>query len=271
MKQSNFSVSFLALAAFLVGCNVKAISVEKYLTLTLSQKSALDKFKDQVMPMLKDNYMKQDTYLIQWLRARNFDINSAETMIRENLKWREENGIDNITKEDWSDMTIDTYDKTGRPIGVIDIYDWNTRGAVLGGKGARLHRYDISIVENITRQVYKLQDKGINVTQVVVLGNAAGFNVVQHACPVCLPIWIQFVQVIESYYPGALDELIIIDATPAIQILMEALKPFFSQNTRDAIKVFGPNRAKWMEYLDNKISREERRKHYGGTKPPLEF
>ncbi|ODM90079.1 SEC14-like protein 4, partial [Orchesella cincta] len=190
------------LAAFLVGCNVKAISVEKYLTLTLSQKTALDEFKDKVMPTLKDNYMKQDTYLIQWLRE---------------LKWREENGIDNITKEDWSDMTIDypftidTYDKTGRPIGVIDIYDWNTRGAVLSGKGARLHRYDISIVENITRQIYELQEKGMHVTQVVIIGSADGFNVVQHACPVCVPIWIQFVQVIESYYPGALDELIIID------------------------------------------------------------
>lgn len=38
-----------------------------------------------------------------------------------NLKFRKENNIDNILKEDWSDVmrdfpaTIDTYDKEGRP------------------------------------------------------------------------------------------------------------------------------------------------------------
>ncbi|ODM90080.1 SEC14-like protein 2 [Orchesella cincta] len=271
-------VSTLLLVILMWSCELSSISVEKYLTLTASQKTALDRFRQKVEPVLHASYMKQDTYLIQWLRDRNFDINSAEQKLLENLKWRKENGIDNMRNEDWSDMsldipvTIDTYDKTGRPIGVFDISDWDTRGIVLQGRGQRALRYLMSCVENITGQVYERQEKfGMNVTQVVVLANADGFNVIQHACPVCLPLWIQFVQLIESYYPEALDEFIIINATPAIQVVMEAIKPFLRKTNRDAIKVFDANKAKWMPYMDAKISKEERRKRYGGTKPPFKY
>ncbi|ODM90086.1 SEC14-like protein 2 [Orchesella cincta] len=182
MSPTNYVLAISVLLVVICSINVSAVSVEKYLTLTLRQKNALDKFRQTVEPILKESYMKQDTYLIQWLRARNFDIHSAEQMLRANLKWRKENGIDYIENEDWSDMisdfhaTMDTYDKTGRPVGVIDIYDWDIRRAVIQGKAPRLLRYIVWLVENVTTQVYQRQEKlGMNVTQVVVLGNANGF------------------------------------------------------------------------------------------------
>ncbi|CAL8089273.1 unnamed protein product [Orchesella dallaii] len=202
-----------------IGCGqlVAGISVEKDLSLTLSQKNALDKFRAQVEPLLDQSYMKNDIYLIRWLRARNFDLRSAENMLRENLKWRREQKIDGIRKEDWNDMrrdyhaTIDTYDKEGRPIGVIDIYDWDIRRAVLQGKGQRLLRYMDYLLESITTQVFERQDRGMNVTQWKVLGNADGFNLIEHGCPLCIPLWIQFIQGLENHYHGWLDELIVID------------------------------------------------------------
>ncbi|ODM90085.1 SEC14-like protein 2 [Orchesella cincta] len=278
MRKLYFSTLFLGSVVLLVSHNVSGVSVEKYLTLTASQKTTLDKFRQKVEPMLYANYMKQDTYLIQWIRARNFDINSAEQMLRENLKWRKNNGIDNMRKEDWSDLVhelplwLGTYDKTGRPIGVFEVNLWDIRGIILQGRGPRALRYVMNLVENITGQVYERQEKfGMNVTQIVILANADGFNVIQHGCPVCLPFWIQFIQLIESHYPEVLDEFIIINATPAIQVVLEAIRPFLSKNNRDGIKVFGPNKAKWMPYLDAKISKEERRERYGGTKPPIEY
>ncbi|CAL8098298.1 unnamed protein product [Orchesella dallaii] len=258
-------------------CFVSAISIEKFLTLTLSEKIALDKFRERVQPMLKESYMTNDAFLIRFLRAQHFEIDGAEKMLRETFKWRKENAIDNMRQENWSDIasdfhtTIDTYDRTGQPVGVIDIYDWDIRRAVLQGKGQRLLRFVINLVENITTQMYERQELGMNVTQVVVLGNADGFNLIQHACPLCLPLWIQFVQIIESYYPHVLDELIVIDAPATIQVLLEAVRPFLSRSNREAIKVFGPNRSRWMEYLDRKMSKEERRPPYGGTKPPVKY
>ncbi|ODM90083.1 SEC14-like protein 2 [Orchesella cincta] len=211
------------------------------------------------------------------ISARKFDVNSAETMFHDNLRWRQQNKIDNIRNEDWSDMsldfhaTIDTYDRTGRPVCVIDVGKWDIRRTVIQGKGRRFIRYLIYLAESITRQIYERQEKGMNVTQMVVLGNADGFNLIQQGCPLCLPIWIQFIQLFENHYPESLDAIIIIDAPPAIQVVLEAMRPFFSRTTRNAIKIFGPNRDKWMPYLDTKISKDERRPQYGGTKPPFKF
>ncbi|CAL8083736.1 unnamed protein product [Orchesella dallaii] len=271
-----FSSCIIVLVIF-VNINVNAIGVKKFLSLSFEEKSALDKFRARVAPLLDDNCMRHDTYLVRWLRARNFDIHAAEVMLRENLKWRKDQKVENTRNEDFSDLkqdfhlTLDTYDKIGQPIGVIDLYEWDMRRAVLQGKSPRLVRYIMALVENITGQVCERQQKGMNVTQVMVLLNADGINVVQQACPICMPLWIQFITSVENYYPEWIDEFIIVDSSPAVQIILNVIRPFFSRNTRNAIKVFGHNRKNWMTYLDNKISRSERRKEYGGIKPPFRF
>ncbi|CAL8148532.1 unnamed protein product [Orchesella dallaii] len=197
--------------------NISAISVQQFLSLSFQEKTALDQFRAKVEPILENNCMRHDTYLIRWLRARNFDINAADRMLRENLRWRKENKIDNIKYEDFKDMesdypyTIDTYDKIGQPIGALDISEWDLRRAVLEGKSSRYNRYTVALVENITGQVCERQRKGMNVTQVVVLLYADGLNVVQQVCPICIPLWIQFVTVMENYYAEWIDEFIVID------------------------------------------------------------
>lgn len=65
--------------------------------------------------------MKYDIYLIRWLRARNYDVASAEEMLRTHINWRKERKIDGILEENWDDIkqdyhaTIDTHDREGRP------------------------------------------------------------------------------------------------------------------------------------------------------------
>ncbi|ODM93764.1 SEC14-like protein 2 [Orchesella cincta] len=254
-----------------------SVSVEKDLTLTFREKQSLDKFRDRVKSLLKEDNQKTDIYLIRWLRAKNFNIDDAENMLKENLKWRKENNIDTIHLENFDDMekdyhaTIDTYDLEGRPVGVIDINTWDIRAAVIQGRGQRLLRWLDRLMENITDQVFERQAKGMNVTQWKVLINTDGFNLVTHGCPLCIPVWIQFIQSLENHYAGWMDEMIAIDAPSAVQVILEILRPFLSKSTRDALHIFSPNRTKWMAYLDERISRDERRPLYGGTKPPVVY
>lgn len=70
-------------------------------------------------------------------------------------------------------------------VGVIDIYDWDVRKIALQGLGGRLLRYMDYLMENITMQVFERQALGMNVTQWKVLGNADGFNLIEHGCPLC--------------------------------------------------------------------------------------
>lgn len=68
---------------------------------------------------------------------------------------------------------------------MIDIYEWDIRRFALQGKGQRLLRYTDYLLENITQQVFERQGLGMNVTQFKVLGNADGFNLIEHGCPLC--------------------------------------------------------------------------------------
>lgn len=152
-------------------------------------------------------------------------------------------------------------------VGIIDIYDWNIRTGALQGKAPRVLRYLDSLLENLTMQVFELQAKGQNVTQWKVVGNAEGFNLIEHGCPICLPLWIQFAQNIETNYVGWLDELIVVDAPPTISVVLDAVRPFLSKQTREAFSIFGMNKKKWQPYIDQRISKDQLSHKYGGTKP----
>lgn len=54
----------------LENCNVCGISVEQDLSLTQSEKHALDQFRKKVTPLLYRDFMKYDIYLIRWLRGK---------------------------------------------------------------------------------------------------------------------------------------------------------------------------------------------------------
>ncbi|CAL8069526.1 unnamed protein product [Orchesella dallaii] len=167
--------------------------------------------------------------------------------------------------------SINTYDKEGRPIGVVDIGTWDIRAAIIQGRGQRLLRYLDRLMENATDQVFERQERGMNVTQWKVLINADGFNLITHACPRCIPVYIQFVQSLENHYPGWIDELIAVDAPTSVQVIINILQPFLSKSSRESLRIFNSNRVKWMAYLDSKISRDERTSLYGGTKPSVEY
>ncbi|CAL8079960.1 unnamed protein product [Orchesella dallaii] len=273
--------SFLWCAIFLYYVSVNTISVvgisaAQDLTLTPKELQALTKFREMVKPRLENehDYMKSDIYLIRWLRAKNLNLRQAENMLMENLKWRKQYNIDGIHDEDWSDMfqdypyTNDTFDLAGRPIGAFSLSDWDFRKAIASGKQVRLFRFMIKLLDEATNAVLRLQQEGKNVTQWKVLMNMEGFNLVQHGCGSCLPGFSYFVQAYENYYPGFADAIVTINTPSAFQVVLNLVRPVFTPQTRESLKVFGTNRAQWMAYLDKEISKDQRYPEYGGTRKP---
>ncbi|KAL1435879.1 hypothetical protein MTO96_010651 [Rhipicephalus appendiculatus] len=63
-------------------------------SLNASQQAALEQFRKAVCDVKRTS--DTDAYLLRWLRARDFDVAKAEKMYRDHLKWRKENGADDI-------------------------------------------------------------------------------------------------------------------------------------------------------------------------------
>jgi len=260
----------VTLAALLIETN--AVSLSQDLTLTKSQKAALDKFKANVLPKLTQDYQKSDLYLIRWLRAKNFNIKDAEEMLKADLKWRKAERMDDIHKEDWSDMQeefpwyMDGYDNEGKPIVTTNFDEWDIRKGVVAGKIKRLMRWMTFGQESAVRKVRELQGMGKNVTQWDFIINMNNFNIPVHGCAQCLPIYTNYVLNYEKHYPGSVDKMMLLNTPQVFEVVLNLIRPVMSQQTRDALKVYTNNKDEWEHIVFADIKRDQLVKQYGGTK-----
>jgi len=102
--------------------------------LSESQQQALDGLRDRLQniedPSLRDYGCSwvDDRILLRFLRARNFDLKNAETMMLETLKWRtsfQQRGVDALSYKDCENELapgksfFHGMDKEGRPVCII--------------------------------------------------------------------------------------------------------------------------------------------------------
>ncbi|ODM91443.1 SEC14-like protein 2 [Orchesella cincta] len=270
MKYPIFLVAILSVT--LRSWLVSGVSVEEDLTLTASQKRALDRFKAKVINKLPENFMKQDIYLIRFLRAKSFDVNMAENLLLDDIKWRKENSISRIHEEDFSDVEedykayVESFDREGKPIITANFGDWDIRKAVISGRMRRLEHYIDRTFEIATRKVRQLQAQGKNVTQWDYIINMNNYNVLQHGCVPCLPFYIYLVNSYEKHFPGNADKIMLINTPPVFEVVLSVIRPLMSPLTRRALKVYNQDKSQWQPQLFKYVSPSELPPEYGGTK-----
>lgn len=205
------------------------------------------------------------------------NVPAARRLLLNNVNWRKHENISQILTEDFSDMLSDYHmtfgnlrDKIGRPVMTADLGDWDLRGAILQGRQKRLQRYLTYSLEKGMISLFEAQQtalkKNVVVTQAITLIDADGGNLLQHLCPRCLLIFMQWLQEMELYYPRIVREVIIVNAPSVAAIGINAVKPILSQASQRALKIFDSNKSVWMQYLDERIDRSQRPTRYGGTR-----
>jgi len=249
-----------------------AVPTDKDLRLTRSQKEILDKFKETVISKVPHDYMKEDIYLIRWLRAKKFNLKAAETLLMDDIKWRKQNRMDTIEHEDWSDMEeaypwfVDGYDIYGKPIGTANWDEWDIRKGVLAGKLKKMMRWMTYGQETAVRRVRELQAQGKNVTQWHFIINMNNFNLHQHACAQCMPLYTNFISTYEHHYPGSSDKIMLLNTPETFEVVLNLMRPLMSEQTQEALKIYSNNRNEWEHIVFADIKKDQLVKEYGGTK-----
>uniref|UniRef100_A0A8C0WKS0 CRAL/TRIO N-terminal domain-containing protein n=1 Tax=Castor canadensis TaxID=51338 RepID=A0A8C0WKS0_CASCN len=54
-------------------------------------------FRENIQDVLPALPNSDDYFLLRWLRARNFDLQKSEAMLRKHVEFRKQKDIDNIT------------------------------------------------------------------------------------------------------------------------------------------------------------------------------
>jgi len=266
--------SIVVLGVLVILCvvgSVSATNLQDELRITYEQKLALDKLRQRVAPYLPESYMKEDLHLLRWLRATKFNIDDAQKRVLENIRWRKQNKIANINKEDFSDLSEDypyvfTVDKQGQPVFIGFSGEWDVRNAVLTGRAARVIRYMNKALESGARMIRQMQYSGKNVTRLNLIIDLDGFNIAQHGCVACLFRILDFLLLYDNHYPGVADRIIFTNTPPTVAAAAEIVRNNANSETMKSIKVYGTDKKVWQKALLNFIDKDQLPTDLGGSK-----
>jgi len=267
------TLAVIVLFCFTSALGARTLSTyEKDVTLTRSQRQTLDKFKKIMRDRLPQSYMKEDIYLVRWLRAKDFNLKEAEEFLMDNLQWRKVTNMDNVLNEDFSDIrrdfkySLETRDKEGQPNLYLDVGSMDIRAAILAGKRERLIRYVDRAYEQSAALIRKLGHTYRNVTRGNLIVNLQGFSTEQHACLQCMSSIVRMLLSYESHYPLLADRIIAVNTPEVFTPLLETARSAISENTARTLRVFGTNRVKNLKYLLTFTDIEQIPVELGGNK-----
>lgn len=237
--------------------------------LSPKQAEALEKFRVNVKDTLKPH--QSDHYLLRWLRARDFDVKKAETMLREALQWRKEIGADTILVDYQEVEVLEKYrtggicgrDKSGCPI-YIDPYGLiDMKGLLRSAKKIDLHRKFVQVMETVAKLCQEESKKrGTYIEELVVIYDLNGLGIKQLNKP-SVDMYLSIVDLCESRYPETLKKVFVINSPKIFPIIWSIVRPLLHENTAKKVVVLSGN---YKETLLKHIDAEELPACYGGTR-----
>ncbi|XP_018321179.1 SEC14-like protein 2 [Agrilus planipennis] len=230
------------------------------------QKFAVMKFRRQVKDVLQPHH--DDVFLLRWLRARSWNVEAAEKMLRESLQWRKHWQVDDDLKTWEPPEVLKLYypsgtcglDNDGAPVIVVPFSGLDIVGLLHSVSKSDMIRLTIKILEENMALAAK---SGVN--KVVALIDMEGFNIRHYAWRPASEFVISLIQMYEANYPEILKACYIINAPRVFSVAFAVVKRFLNDYTLGKIQIFKSDPKKWQKAVLENISPDQLPKHYGGT------
>ncbi|OWR52276.1 SEC14 protein 2 [Danaus plexippus plexippus] len=222
------------------------------------QRFALMKFRRSVKDVLKPEH--NDHFLLRWLRARQWNPEAAEKMLRDSMQWREKWGID-TTLESWQAPEVlenhfpsgtTGFDKEGSPLIIVPFVGLDIWGLLHAVSRTALARKQAST-------------HGPNALKMTVLFDLEGFNMRQYAWKPAAELVFSLLQMYEANYPEILKTCFIINAPKVFSLAFSVIKKFMHEYTISKIRIYGSDAKKWQAQVLAMVDKDQLPMHYGGT------
>ncbi|CAL8144981.1 unnamed protein product [Orchesella dallaii] len=193
---------------------------------------------------------QNDVVLIRFLRARDYDLDNAETMLRNAVEWRKEIGVDNYLK--WTfppnyysylKYQIFGKDYNGVPICWLSVGKWPVKQLVEKEETEQVSRYIYTIME---KSVQKTAECG---TPGYLIIDMDGLTYTQATHIPSLKIAFHVFQKLEQCYPEIIAKMWIINAPWIFSFAWNFVKGVFAQRTLEKITIFGCKEEWHAEFL----------------------
>ncbi|XP_018411003.1 PREDICTED: SEC14-like protein 2 [Nanorana parkeri] len=240
--------------------------------LSPKQEEALAKFRENIKDLLPKlpPYSQDDSFLLRWLRARCFNLQKSESMLRKNLEFRKHMDSDNVM-ENWQPPEVVQkylsgglcgYDQEGSPIWYDVIGPLDPKGLLFSASKQDLIKTKMRDCERMRLECRRQSERlGKRVEEVVMIYDVEGLGL-KHLWKPGVELYGEVLKMFEDNYPEALKRLFVIKAPKLFPVAYNLIKHFLSEDTRRKIIVVGEN---WKEVLQKYIDADQLPKYYGGT------
>ena len=259
-----------------------------YPQLSSNQTAALNELADLIQ-VSNVNIEKQESdgeihelKLLRFLRARNFNVNKAFEMMREDAVWREKMNIKSLRSQtaqevlqcDLSEVYrlfptwIQGFDQQARPIA------WKQFGGLEISKMLkitsmdRLGEFHVWESEQAIRMMNeKSKELRCNIETFVCIIDAAGWSL-RLATRDAFTFIKEMAAADSNHYPERLGKLIVINAPSVLSVAWKFISSLLNDVQRAKIKIFSA-RKDWLPVLLEFIDENQIPRKYGGTAPDL--
>ncbi|XP_054714856.1 SEC14-like protein 2 isoform X2 [Uloborus diversus] len=227
------------------------------------------RLKDDVRTEMYDDKMM----FYRFLKARDFNIDNAEIMLRNHLNWRTENGIDTILKDHkpsevfqkFLPISFIGYDKEGCIVRYLSVGKADVKGLCLSMKYAdfardfnHLMETDMALLEKQSKALGRRVDKCIYIHDYegITFGQVSNRRAIQDL--------IRYFISYQNNYPERLKAVFAINASMYFQFAFSIIKPCLAGTVVEKVHVFGTDG--WKEELLNRIDAEQLPAFLGGKR-----
>ncbi|XP_052114892.1 patellin-3 isoform X1 [Arachis duranensis] len=218
------------------------------------------------IPLLADE--RSDVILLKFLRARDFKVKDAFTMIKNTVRWRKEFGIDSLIEEDlgsdWDKVVFTQgVDKEGHPVcynvfGEFENKELYQKTFSDEEKRQKFIRWRIQLLEKSVRKL-DFSPRGIStIVQVNDLKNSPG----QLSKRELRQATNQALQLLQDNYPEFVAKQVFINVPWWYLAFSRMISAFLTQRTKSKFVFAGPSKS--AETLFKYIAPEQVPVQYGG-------
>ncbi|CAN7985266.1 unnamed protein product, partial [Ixodes hexagonus] len=229
----------------------------------------ISQFKQCIHDIWKEEFT--DSFLLRWLRAREFDVNKAENMLRKNQAWRSENSIDLILKTyEWPKVLkryfpggMCGHDRGGRPVWIMRVGNSDYKGmlkCVSKEEMLTACYYQLEqILDDMRNQTSKLTKTVETITVVCDFDN---FGLKQMCNIQVIEFLRELVLKYEDNYPETLERCLFLNASSFFPFFWKLIRPLVTEKTAAKIEVF--SQEGWKSALLKYVEASELPVHWGG-------
>ncbi|KAM9734354.1 SEC14-like protein 2 [Menidia menidia] len=234
------------------------------------QAEGLHQFRERIEDILPGLPAQHDHYLLRWLRARSFNVQKAEVMIRKHVEFRKQMKVDTIIS-DWTPPEVIEryvsggmcgYDREGSPVWYDVIGPLDPKGLLMSASKQDFLRAKVRHTELLRRECHKQSEKlGKNIESITLIYDCEGLGL-KHIWKPAVEAYGEILTMFEDNYPEGLKRVFLIKAPRMFPMAYNLIKHFLCEETRRKIIVLG---AGWQEELRRHISPQQLPVAYGGA------